>query len=208
LLGAERRSAGLLEAIGSLHTAVLLLDSAGRVIDLNGPARAILARRDGLRLGPEREIELARGVGDRDLAPLFGGAGAPALANGVQRGGAITVARQGKRMPYALLVAPLCSRDFLPDHEQPAAVVFITDPETVGAPGEQALHDVYGLTPTETALAQRLTAGQSLAEAAGEMEISKNTVRTHLKRIFSKTGTGRQAELVSLLLRGAPRISA
>jgi len=32
--------------------------------------------------------------------------------------------------------------------------------------------------------------------------VSMNTVRTHLKRVFAKTGTARQADLVSLLLSG------
>ena len=35
------------------------------------------------------------------------------------------------------------------------------------------------------------------------MDVSFNTVRTHLRQIFDKTGTHRQAELVSLLLRSA-----
>ena len=39
---------------------------------------------------------------------------------------------------------------------------------------------------------------QEIAEAAG---VSIGTVRSHMKALFSKTGTHRQAELVALLTR-------
>jgi len=39
-------------------------------------------------------------------------------------------------------------------------------------------------------------------ELAEELGITPLTARTHLKRVFAKTGTTRQADLVSLLLSG------
>ena len=39
-----------------------------------------------------------------------------------------------------------------------------------------------------------------LEDAAAVLGISPNTARTHLKRIFEKTATHRQAELVKVLL--------
>jgi DNA-binding CsgD family transcriptional regulator len=35
---------------------------------------------------------------------------------------------------------------------------------------------------------------------AEELRVTQNTVRTHIKRIFEKTGTNRQAELVRVIL--------
>lgn len=55
------------------------------------------------------------------------------------------------------------------------------------------------LTPAEARLAACLTAGQSLAEAASSCGMQESTARTHLKRIFAKTGFSRQAELVAAL---------
>lgn len=208
LLGAEGRTAGLLEAIGSLETAVLLLNSRGEVIDLNRPARRILDRHDGLGLGRHGEILVERGVGDSSLAPLISAAPPTAAQAGGRTGGVITVVRRGRRAPYSLLVAPIRDREFAPEHERPVAAVFITDPDAAAEPSIEQLRGLYGLTPAETALALRLTEGQSVSAAAAELGVSQNTVRTHLKRLFSKTGTKRQGELVSLLLRGNPRISA
>lgn len=50
-------------------------------------------------------------------------------------------------------------------------------------------------------LAARLFEGKSLEQVAGELAITYETARTHLRRIFSKTGTSRQAELVLLIAR-------
>jgi DNA-binding CsgD family transcriptional regulator len=47
-------------------------------------------------------------------------------------------------------------------------------------------------------LAHIVEAG-SVAEAAERLRISQTTVKTHLSRIFDKTGTARQADLVKLL---------
>jgi DNA-binding CsgD family transcriptional regulator len=60
----------------------------------------------------------------------------------------------------------------------------------------------YGFTPTEAKLARLISNGYRLEEASKRMGIGYQTARTHLKRIFSKTGVDRQSELVRLLLTG------
>ncbi len=47
---------------------------------------------------------------------------------------------------------------------------------------------------------QGLTEGKSLPEMAGQRQVSINTLRVHLSRLFQKTGTHRQAELVRFAL--------
>lgn len=66
----------------------------------------------------------------------------------------------------------------------------------------EALADEHGLTRSEAEVAAYLAQGISLDEIAGKKSASINTVRTQLKSIFAKTGTGRQGELVSLVLNG------
>jgi DNA-binding CsgD family transcriptional regulator len=61
---------------------------------------------------------------------------------------------------------------------------------------ESVLCKLYGLTRGEAALASILLRGKSIEEAAAELFISPHTARTHLKRIFMKTDTHRQTELV------------
>lgn len=65
---------------------------------------------------------------------------------------------------------------------------------------QRMLEQMFGLTPAEAKLAQRLTDGETLYEAAENCGISRNTARVHLTAIFSKMHVNRQAQLVSLVL--------
>lgn len=69
------------------------------------------------------------------------------------------------------------------------------DPERLG----KALGEVYGLTPQERRLAIAIYDGLSLSEAAKLIGIEVSTARTHLKNIFTKTRTRRQASLALLI---------
>lgn len=59
---------------------------------------------------------------------------------------------------------------------------------------------VYGLSDGQIALARHVVGGQSLTAAAKALGISVNTARTHLSRIFDKTGVQSQTALVRTLL--------
>jgi len=50
----------------------------------------------------------------------------------------------------------------------------------------------------------KLGGGKSAQEIAEEMGVCLETVRTHIRRVLSKTATARQGELISLVLRAAP----
>ncbi|MDX2307193.1 MAG: helix-turn-helix transcriptional regulator [Hyphomicrobium sp.] len=54
-----------------------------------------------------------------------------------------------------------------------------------------------GLTASESRLAAHIISGKSLKVASHEMALSEESARTYLKRVFSKLGISRQAELVS-----------
>ena len=82
-----------------------------------------------------------------------------------------------------------------------AAAIFIFDPATSPVPDADVLETLYGLTPAEARLACALTRSVSVEEYGATHRITANTVRTHLKRALSKTGTHRQAQLVSLVAR-------
>lgn len=62
------------------------------------------------------------------------------------------------------------------------------------------LHAAFGLTPVESKVALLLLEGFLPKEVAQKHGVSLDTVRKHLKSIFKKTATNRQAELVRLLL--------
>ncbi len=88
------------------------------------------------------------------------------------------------------------------------AVLYVIDPEGDTGPDPETLQTLYGLTAAEAALAAELARGRSVDQIAERLGLSRHTVRGHLKAVFAKTGTHRQAELVGLLLRSAARIGA
>lgn len=59
---------------------------------------------------------------------------------------------------------------------------------------------IFGLSDGQLALAKHIASGKSLKTSAGELTISINTARTHLTRIYEKTGVNSQTALVRLLL--------
>jgi len=63
------------------------------------------------------------------------------------------------------------------------------------------LRDLYGLTPAETRLAALLTSGMGLPDATIQLGIKRETGRSQLKAIFTKTSTSTQAQLAHLLTR-------
>jgi DNA-binding CsgD family transcriptional regulator len=67
----------------------------------------------------------------------------------------------------------------------------------------ELLRSHFGLTPAEARVALHLVAGETLRSAEVKLSISYETARTHLK-IFDKTGTCRQAELIVVLVTALP----
>lgn len=76
----------------------------------------------------------------------------------------------------------------------------LRDPEAE-QPDIERVRSLFALTPSEAVVAVGLALGHSSADIAQRMGIQPNTVLTHVKRVLAKTGTRRQAQLVSLLLR-------
>lgn len=65
----------------------------------------------------------------------------------------------------------------------------------------QSLIARYRLTQAEARVALALTDGMPLDEIAATYGCARSTVVSHLRHIFDKTDTNRQAELVALLLK-------
>lgn len=70
-----------------------------------------------------------------------------------------------------------------------------------GAPQVGSLHlvqSLFDLSGRELQVVRLLAEGHSVDSLPQCMKISPNTARTHLRSIFSKTGTSRQSELIQL----------
>lgn len=57
------------------------------------------------------------------------------------------------------------------------------------------------LTPTETRILQQIVAGKSNKEIAYDLNISENTVKTHVKNVFEKLGVSDRTSAATLAMR-------
>ena len=63
----------------------------------------------------------------------------------------------------------------------------------------EAIAKTFKLTPSELRVLLAIVEVGGVPETAAALGIGEATVKTHLLRLFAKTGTGRQAELVKLV---------
>lgn len=191
LLKTEVRS--LRAAVDAVRVAVLVVDVDRRVLYANAAAAAVLRRDDGLREAGGKLTCSDAGLAAA-LATTVAGRepGAPHV---------LRIDRRGSSSPYGVVISPAHRgiREAV-RHGEPAAMLYVFDPDADLAPPPEILRELFGLTATETQVALRLAAGRTLGEIATELGSSLPTVRTHLRQIFDKTATHRQADLVSLLV--------
>lgn len=88
------------------------------------------------------------------------------------------------------------------------AMVIVKDPGMAPHLPAEAFGRLYSLTQAELRVATALVSGVTPQVAATSLGISCNTVKTHLQRIFEKTSTSRQSDLIALMMRTAPPLFA
>jgi DNA-binding CsgD family transcriptional regulator len=108
-------------------------------------------------------------------------------------------ARDGSR--YAAHVLPLTggARRRAGAGYSAVAAVFVRKAE-LGMPSPpQTIAREYNLTPTELRVLLAIVQIGGVPETAEALGIGEATVKTHLSRLFGKTGATRQADLVKLV---------
>jgi DNA-binding CsgD family transcriptional regulator len=187
-------------AIDRLQVGMITLDDAGTIIDTNCVANELLAQGDGLSI--VRGTVAATDVQEnRTLRRLIRHAVMGHHGTGSALVEAMPITRSQDKPRLGLLVRTILLSDWSGDNKQrPAVVLFLRDPDRKPEGAQEILRKLFDLTPAETSLALALTNGLTLEEVAEASGISKNTARTHLRAIFSKTGATRQATLVRILL--------
>jgi DNA-binding CsgD family transcriptional regulator len=79
------------------------------------------------------------------------------------------------------------------------AIVIVTPVVPRDVPAAKVIQGLFDLTPGEAKIAALIGSGEQPRETAVKLGIAEETARSVLKRVFSKTGVRRQAELVALL---------
>ncbi len=194
----ERERVLYANTIDSLSVGVITLDANGDSLNSNPVAERLLAQGRGVALqGGRLSFENRRE--QQDFKMLLGEV---IQAHHQREAGcvrAFRLADASSLSGLSLLIRPLPHSDH-GGERRPAVAVFISDPMAPRQAPSDVLIELFGLTPAESKLAVRLVNGQSLDEASLSLNISRNTAKSHLSSVFSKTGVARQTQLIQLIL--------
>jgi DNA-binding CsgD family transcriptional regulator len=182
----------LSQSIDFLSAGTLLLHHPRQIAYVNLAGERILRTRDGLRRDAD-QLSAMDPAEDQSLVETIAQAFEP-TPGFVSR--SVAMSRPSGWQSYQLVVLP---------PRKPAGcwryvTVFITDPARDLAGLEPRLRELYGLTPAESNVATLLARGYDVKQTAEERGVALETVRWLLKRVFEKTGTRRQVDLVRLIL--------
>jgi DNA-binding CsgD family transcriptional regulator len=214
LLPHLRRAALLHGELGSLRSqlsaftshldryphSLLLIDVERRLLYANAAAREIMESKDGFVM-EAGQVSLTSRKQDAAFREAVGKMASDSDASLLR----LEVPRPSRQQPYRLMLMPVQASGVVPlAVSLPAVSVLIIDSDSQPEPDLAVLRELFSLTPAEARVAGRLVLGRNVEEIAADAGISIETVRTHIKRILSKTATERQGELISLMLRSVP----
>jgi DNA-binding CsgD family transcriptional regulator/PAS domain-containing protein len=175
--------------LDGLSVAVLLVGRDLRLMHANRAGETLLRTGDplGLRAGRvTAPAALAAALDAALAAPL----------DGIGRRGLGIPARRSDGEELVLHLLPLADASPLPG----AAAALFVAPATQPHPAPlAAIAALFDLTPAEARVLERIAAGRTEAETAAALGVAPSTVHTHLLRLFDKTRTRRQADLVALV---------
>ena len=189
----------LLIALSCLQNGAILVDDRRRVVFANPSAEPFLDHAARQPLGIVRGEVVARDpASDSRLQAAL----SLALATETPpRGTAVAIQRPEGVGTITLTLSPLPDGDAWDAAAEtgaarPACMILIDDA------GVSALSRNYQLTPAETRVVEAIVIGKGLSWAARELGISRSTAHSHMDKVFQKTQTNRQAEVVALAHAG------
>jgi DNA-binding CsgD family transcriptional regulator len=173
----------------------VLTDATGSVLHANASAERMFAT-GGPILRQGRTIQAQN--------PLIADALLQAIASAASdlsvgaKGIGLPVSAVGQP-PAVAYVLPLTDGTARAAFRPASAAVFVSTTTSASPLPEAVLTTLFELTPAQARVLMSAGKGLNPSETAASLGISENTLKTHLKRIYAKTGTSRQADLVKLV---------
>lgn len=197
LITITRDANSLVSAIDACERGIAIINTDSQVTQTNSAAARIITDKDGLSTHANR-LHAACPSADLAMTQAIGNA----LGKGgrtVPHGSSVLCPRTSGRRPYVLHITPI--GDPREETSQRRVLVLMIDPESYRKPDPVVLRGLFGLTDAEITVASHLLTSDGLQSLADQLFLSITTVKTHLQRVYTKTRTHRQAELVELLVR-------
>lgn len=188
----------LADALDRVQFGVIITGDARAPSFVNCYAREVLEQGDGLKVGP-LGLEAVNASDTRDLRD--------AISRAVRRESRAAATFVLPRLRASRPLIAFVPLPLLGPSATSETAVFVCDPERSPAVDPAALTRLFGLTRAEAKFATLLMTGTTVEDASTSLGIGINTGRAHLRRILMKTDTGRQADLLRLLIVCSGQIS-
>lgn len=193
------QSNAALAVLDNMALGVIFVNERKEVVYLNPAAEAMVGLEDGLVV---RRNRIATPVPEQtaQLDALLDGAVQTGAGLGTHPGGTMWCGLLADRS-YQVLVSPLRNQrnDLGLSGKRVCAAVFVSSPYQPYTSSVQSLRTLHGLTAAEANIVSELANGLTVRQIAEKLALSMHTVRTHLRSVFQKTGTRRQADLARLV---------
>jgi DNA-binding CsgD family transcriptional regulator len=189
---------GLADTADGISAGMFLVDASARIVHANMSGHAMLAHSSLLRaMGGKLAPNDASA--EQALIEVCAMAERGDAAVGVKGIAVPMMALDGER--YVAHVLPLTSgsRRRNGSTYAAAAAVFVHKAALDTPSPQEVIGKLYRLTPTELRVLLAIVEVGGASEVAEALGIAESTVRTHLLRVFAKTGAKRQADLVKLV---------
>jgi DNA-binding CsgD family transcriptional regulator len=184
----------LADVLDGLSTAICLLDADGRVVHANAACRELFVDASLLSMVGDR-IVARNSQTDRIFRGLFEFvAGDGTAASGRRR---IELVTSADGQHYLLHASPL-KRDRHLARDCAATVLLVQKATMTSSLVPDAIAAAFRLTPSELRVLMAIVEIGGVPDIAAKLGIAETTVKTHLGRLFEKTGAGRQADLVKI----------
>jgi DNA-binding CsgD family transcriptional regulator len=193
---ASATAATLQQTLDKLAAAVIVTDSEARVMHCNSAGDAML--RAGAPLGlVDGQLGATDPAATKALQSAIAQTGGSLHALG-SSGIGIPLRTPDGRAAIAHMLPLGYGPQQLGWAPRAAAAVFVTAAD-YALPASDALIALYGLTNMEARVVAQMAQGNNRLEAATALRVADSTVKSHLERIFGKTGTRDQVELMRLI---------
>ncbi len=195
------------DTLDSLSAGICFVDALGRIVHANVTCQAMLDAGEYLTTIGGR-LAARDSMVDQGLKELFAAAGAGDAAVGTQGIALTLTAPDGGRGVVHVLPLTSGARRLTGRAYAATAAVFIRKVALETPSPPEIIARTYKLTPTELRVLLGIVDVGGVPEVAARLGVSETTIKTHLSRLFVKTGSGRQADLVKVVAGfGSPLLS-
>ncbi len=124
------------------------------------------------------------------------------LGNYIRKKASVIFTLKKDDIPLHCLIFPLNSPVSDQTGSGNGSVLFLFETNRDTGQIEEVVRAMYKLSPTEAKIAAQLVFNPYLADISASLGITYNTARTHLKRIYQKTGTNKLPSLIQKIVTG------